>query len=545
MIQLQMIIFYTTWLLFVFVVGVIYANYHYYGDLSLNLYIVTLLVRNYPFATIFIIFILTAVIVYQYRLYREKLKNRRNCQITFVDLEKIAHLWLEYEEIEDNIEHKMMEKMEISFDESKKDIQEVINTLIGRREIQDMSFYKKYVFDYLDSFSKQELEIVATLYELLETRAKELPSVATLYRSDTDTNIYKDIVSENLTSYQILYEVNLFDHTMNVVRCMYEILILEKDSFVFNWSKMLISSLAHDIGKIEKIESLQGLSGLDRKKYESNNHENISRLIISNAFPNYEYIDDVCEIVEKHHINSVDEKNKNYKAIRSLKDADQMARKQEIKDYLTEKKYKTSINTSNNEEKKELQENNTNSSVIEDTTIAPVKLEITNNEIIEIEETKEILTPKSETENININPNQEKNFNASDIGSLVELLIKSINETEETPKTKRVKIVSISNKDELFIPLEIFVKFTKQYDLGSTDKELKELLDKLKKDGLFKYRTSYIEIKGFANAMYNTRKDFVVFDLSSLGITEDEAELKKRNNQHLRNVTISKGNKDE
>ena len=545
MIQLQMIIFYTTWLLFVFVVGVIYANYHYYGDLSLNLYIVTLLVRNYPFATIFIIFILTAVIVYQYRLYREKLKNRRNCQITFVDLEKIAHLWLEYEEIEDNIEHKMMEKMEISFDESKKDIQEVINTLIGRREIQDMSFYKKYVFDYLDSFSKQELEIVATLYELLETRAKELPSVATLYRSDTDTNIYKDIVSENLTSYQILYEVNLFDHTMNVVRCMYEILILEKDSFVFNWSKMLISSLAHDIGKIEKIESLQGLSGLDRKKYESNNHENISRLIISNAFPNYEYIDDVCEIVEKHHIHSVDEKNKNYKAIRSLKDADQMARKQEIKDYLTEKKYKTSINTSNNEEKKELQENNTNSSVIEDTTIAPVKLEITNNEIIEIEETKEILTPKSETENININPNQEKNFNASDIGSLVELLIKSINETEETPKTKRVKIVSISNKDELFIPLEIFVKFTKQYDLGSTDKELKELLDKLKKDGLFKYRTSYIEIKGFANAMYNTRKDFVVFDLSSLGITEDEAELKKRNNQHLRNVTISKGNKDE
>ena len=168
-----------------------------------------------------------------------------------------------------------------------------------------------------------------------------------------------------------------------------------------------------------------------------------------------------------------------------------------------------------------------------------------NDEIIEIEETKEILTPKSETENININPNQEKNFNASDIGSLVELLIKSINETEETPKTKRVKIVSISNKDELFIPLEIFVKFTKQYDLGSTDKELKELLDKLKKDGLFKYRTSYIEIKGFANAMYNTRKDFVVFDLSSLGITEDEAELKKRNNQHLRNVTISKGNKDE
>lgn len=66
-------------------------------------------------------------------------------------------------------------------------------------------------------------------------------------------------------------------------------------------------------------------------------------MIISNAFPNYEYIDDVCEIVEKHHINSVDEKNKNYKAIRSLKDADQMARKQEIKDYLTEKNIKLAL----------------------------------------------------------------------------------------------------------------------------------------------------------------------------------------------------------
>lgn len=45
---------------------------------------------------------------------------------------------------------------------------------------------------------------------------------------------------------------------------------------------------------------------------------------------------------------------------------------------------------------------------------------------------------------------------------------------------------------------------------------------------MFKYRTSYIEIKGFANAMYNTRKDFVVFDLSSLGITEDEAGIEKK-----------------
>ena len=63
------------------------------------------------------------------------------------------------------------------------------------------------------------MEIIAVLYELLETKAKDLPSVATLFKSDTDKNIYKDIVSEKLTSYEILYKVNLFDHTMNVVDC--------------------------------------------------------------------------------------------------------------------------------------------------------------------------------------------------------------------------------------------------------------------------------------------------------------------------------------
>ena len=181
--RFQMMVFYTIWILFLIVISIGYANYHYFGTLSLNLHIVTLLVKAYPFTTIFIIIFLLIVVFYQFKIYRDKIKNRRNCQITYVDLEKIAHLWLEFEEIEDNIEHKMMEKMEVSFDESKKDIQEVINTLIGNRTITDMNFYKKYVFNYLDSFSKQELEIVAVLYELLETKAKELPSVATLYKT--------------------------------------------------------------------------------------------------------------------------------------------------------------------------------------------------------------------------------------------------------------------------------------------------------------------------------------------------------------------------
>jgi len=162
-----MFIFYATWIFFTFIIAVLYANYYFFNSLSLNLYIVTLLVKTYPFTTIFIILVLFLIIVYQYRLYRQSLKNRKNCQISCVDLEKIAHLWLEYEEIEDNIEHKMMKKIKSSFDETKKDTQEIISTLIGNRVIQDISFYKKYVFNYLDFFSKYELEIVDNCLLLL------------------------------------------------------------------------------------------------------------------------------------------------------------------------------------------------------------------------------------------------------------------------------------------------------------------------------------------------------------------------------------------
>ncbi len=556
--RFQMMVFYTIWILFLIVISIGYANYHYFGTLSLNLHIVTLLVKAYPFTTIFIIIFLLIVVFYQFKIYRDKIKNRRNCQITYVDLEKIAHLWLEFEEIEDNIEHKMMEKMEVSFDESKKDIQEVINTLIGNRTITDMNFYKKYVFNYLDSFSKQELEIVAVLYELLETKAKELPSVATLYKSDTDKNIYKDIVSEKLTSYEILYKVNLFDHTMNVVDSMYNLLIKEKDSFVFGWSRMLISALSHDIGKIEKIESLKGLSGLDKGKYENNTHENISRLILSNAFPGYEYIDDVCEIIEKHHLQSIDEKNKNYKAIKYLKNADQMARKLEIKEYLNNKKDNTKKDDIENKE-------NLLDEIIPDDDLKYFENASTPNNKNEVEvilinhndNIKNLVEPEkiAESDTINkaidnkkdmIHPEQEVDLNPSDIGNLIEMLINSINEVEISPKTKRLKLISISDSDELYIPKDIFTKFVKSAGISLTiEKDLSNLIKKLKSDNVLKYETSNITIDGFGNLAYKSRRDYVVFSLESMGITAEEADLKKRNQEHLRNVTINKGKRED
>lgn len=54
--QLQMIVFYATWLFFTLIISIGIANYYYYGDLSLNLNIVTLIVKSYPFITSYLLF---------------------------------------------------------------------------------------------------------------------------------------------------------------------------------------------------------------------------------------------------------------------------------------------------------------------------------------------------------------------------------------------------------------------------------------------------------------------------------------------------------
>jgi hypothetical protein len=145
-----------------------------------------------------------------------------------------------------------------------------------------------------------------------------------------------------------------------------------------------------------------------------------------------------------------------------------------------------------------------------------------------------------------IHPEQEVDLNPSDIGNLIEMLINSINEVEISPKTKRLKLISISDSDELYIPKDIFTKFVKSAGISLTiEKDLSNLIKKLKSDNVLKYETSNITIDGFGNLAYKSRRDYFVFSLESMGITAEEADLKKRNQEHLRNVTINKGKRED
>jgi hypothetical protein len=335
--------------------------------------------------------------------------------------------------------------------------------------------------------------------------------------------------------------------------------------------------------KIEQIREViknASESSFEKGKYEHNTHENLSRLIISNAFPGYKYVEEVCEIIEKHHIQVVDEKNKNYKEIKKLKFADQEARRLEIKNYLTTKKDTSIINQKPKEPISELVQkeednpikestpkeevmdvfNNAENAVKEDTSIvieakneedkSEQNIKINIDENIEISQAeKPIKLPNNddiEKENISsekkVHTIKEDGYNEvldmEAFGSFIQSLVSSINTTEMTSQ-KRLRPVSISDKDELFVPVEIYLKLLKNAKFDVSDKKKIDMVTRqLKTDGVLKYETSKIALDGFSNFAYKQRRTYFVFSLDFLNVTQDEVALKKRNEENLRNVSI-------
>lgn len=520
--QLQLILFYTIWILFFIVVGIAWTNYYFFGYLSLNFVIFIAFVKTYPIQIILLISVLCFIIYLQYKVYRKKLLSRGNCQIQFVDLERIAQTWLEGEELEENIETRLKDLMEVSFDDTKKEATNIISTLMGNGKIKDLTFYQKYVFPYLEAFSNKELEIIALIYELLEIRAKTLPSVATIFKDDSDKKNYSKKTTSDKTSYEILSELSLFDHTINVVDNMFNMLIKEKDSFIFVWGKCLITALAHDIGKIDNIDNIDNIKDIDAVIYNQTTHEAMSKFLLSNAFPDYEYIDDVCEIVEKHHIQNLDKDGKNYKYITMLNNADIFARQNEIKAYLQAKK---------DEDKNK---DNSNQSLDSDNKVLnTIEIEVKN-----VVDTVEVAKKK------NINSDENKIdilstcYTSENLGNIIQKCIDGLNTTEILKASGKVKLISISNGSNLFIPKEIFYKYIKdeKIDIKSM-KNLNEVLERFKKDGVYK-NTRAVKMNNFVNGAYLSNKEYIVLELSLMGVNPEEADLSKRNEPYLRNVEV-------
>ena len=168
-----------------------------------------------------IIIALLAVIYVITVYYRRVLAERKNCQVTYVDLSAIAVNWVRFENIEENIKEKLESKTMSDIAQAVySENEERINKRYPELLIQNSrDLIDKFVFPNAKRFDTNEINIIYDLLLLLEENV-DVSSVASLYEKDPDIMVYNTkntVTIDGKTSYDILKTYTLYDHTLRVV----------------------------------------------------------------------------------------------------------------------------------------------------------------------------------------------------------------------------------------------------------------------------------------------------------------------------------------
>ena len=360
--------------------------------------------------SIAIISFLTLFIVIQRRFFKNKLDNRANCQIQFVDMEKISNIWLDRSDIE-RIEQNKKNSLTNSFYESGMVKTSVLDIVFNYR-IRNTEIIKDYIVEYINAYEENEIEIACVLLAMIEQHG-DVPSVVSLFDKDNEKiELEKVSITNKKNSYQILKNVKLEQHTLNVIRHIFEIGLKSDKSMVnIQAPKMLIAALSHDIGKITNFETLNKIHhlNLEEKIFATQHHEFISDLILKNKFPSYKSIDLISEVVKFHHLSIADtEENRVIYSLGTLlKEADSSARKQEIREFREKETKKDNSksdkkNEDDNEEEVQNSEQKSSQDYYDDTPIL-------NQKNIQILKHKISKTQKMKIEDIKQNETNERN----------------------------------------------------------------------------------------------------------------------------------------
>jgi hypothetical protein len=360
--------------------------------------------------SIAIISFLTLFIVIQRRFFKNKLDNRVNCQIQFVDMEKISNIWLDRSDIE-RIELNKKNSLTNSFYESGMVKTSVLDIVFNYR-IRNTEIIKDYIVEYINAYEENEIEIACVLLAMIEQHG-DVPSVVSLFDKDNEKiELEKVSITNKKNSYQILKNVKLEQHTLNVIRHIFEIGLKSDKSMVnIQAPKMLIAALSHDIGKITNFETLNKIHhlNLEEKIFATQHHEFISDLILKNKFPSYKSIDLISEVVKFHHLSIADtEENRVIYSLGTLlKEADSNARKQEIREFREKETKKDNSksdkeNENDNEEEVQNSEQKSSQDYYDDTPIL-------NQKNIQILKHKISKTQKMKIEDIEQNETNERN----------------------------------------------------------------------------------------------------------------------------------------
>lgn len=521
--------------------------------------------------SIAIISFLTLFIVIQRRFFKHKLDNRANCQIQFVDMEKISNIWLDRSDIE-RIEQNKKSSLTNSFYESGMVKTSVLDIVFNYR-IRNTDIIKDYIVEYINAYDENEIEIACVLLAMIEHHG-DVPSVVSLFDKDNEKiELEKVSITNKKNSYQILKNIKLEQHTLNVVRHIFEIGLKSDKSMVnIQAPKMLIAALSHDIGKITNFETLNKIHhlNLEEKIFATQHHEFISDLILKNKFPSYKSIDLISEVVKFHHL-SIEDTEENrviYSLGTLLKEADSSARKQEIREYREKETKKDNSesdkkNEQDNEEDDQSSEQKSSQDYYDDTPIL-------NQKNIQILKHKISKTQKMKNEDIDENETNEKNQQIEDddmqnnkgMGELSlgdQLIIDNFNEfafksllkqnlisVEELPQGRN-RLNSIASKSGKYVYFQFtyFKNVIRQVlsdgdeFIKITDKKVIPVLQALTNNDIIKSQKILISN---APMVFSPRLAHTTYRMESkyLGYSESEMKMLQRASRYFHNAeTIS------
>lgn len=521
--------------------------------------------------SIAIISFLTLFIVIQRRFFKHKLDNRANCQIQFVDMEKISNIWLDRSDIE-RIEQNKKSSLTNSFYESGMVKTSVLDIVFNYR-IRNTDIIKDYIVEYINAYDENEIEIACVLLAMIEHHG-DVPSVVSLFDKDNEKiELEKVSITNKKNSYQILKNIKLEQHTLNVVRHIFEIGLKSDKSMVnIQAPKMLIAALSHDIGKITNFETLNKIHhlNLEEKIFATQHHEFISDLILKNKFPSYKSIDLISEVVKFHHL-SIEDTEENrviYSLGTLLKEADSSARKQEIREYREKETKKDNSesdkkNEQDNEEEDQSSEQKSSQDYYDDTPIL-------NQKNIQILKHKISKAQKIKNENIDENETNEKNQqteeddiqNNKGMGELSlgdQLIIDNFNEfafksllkqnlisVEELPQGRN-RLNSIASKSGKYVYFQFtyFKNVIRQVlsdgdeFIKITDKKVIPVLQALTNNDIIKSQKILISN---APMVFSPRLAHTTYRMESkyLGYSESEMKMLQRASRYFHNAeTIS------
>jgi hypothetical protein len=269
------------------------------------------------------ILFLALVVVVIFFIHGEYIRYRaeREQRVYKISLEKLSKLW--------SADRKSTNVKKKEADEAFQIPENAIN--LDRSKV----FFDEYIIPSISFFPREKLSIIIELFKILESDGIKSPSVARIFDKDPEkTGSYKSVVtSAGLTSYDIFYKINLYEHTMNVLDESIKY-IIKKDGITYETvlCDAIIVALAHDIGKLGKI-TLYGTE-YSNEIFKNNPHHHISKLFFSESWPGYEAIE---EAIFSHHSAP----KSNALLTRMIIEADKEARKKELAEYMQKNKAKT------------------------------------------------------------------------------------------------------------------------------------------------------------------------------------------------------------